>query len=138
MPAESPVGTMQLLAYAAHQASWDCPDAFPIGFIDDNIEAIPDANNIKCTSSSHGGLGKGQQCTELMSSNFHSQVLGENFVPVLVGIVILFFTVRENLRHTTMATLMTQLAGNTEAAYANFNSYGTSSLIDILDINFLT
>jgi hypothetical protein len=54
-------------------------------------------------------------------------------VGVLVGIVILFFTVRENLRHTTMATLMTQLAGNTEAAYANFNSYGTGSLVDILD-----
>ena len=72
---------------------WQCECEFVRKFrtfIDDNIEAIPDANNIKCTSSElGGGLGKGQQCTELMSSNFHNQVLGENLVPVLIGIVIL-------------------------------------------------
>jgi len=75
---------------------WQCECEFVRKFrvfIDDNIEAIPDANNIKCTSSQlGGGLGKGQQCTELMSSNYHSQVLGENFVPVLIGIVVLSLT----------------------------------------------
>ena len=58
-------------------------------------QAIPDANNIKCTSSrlGGGGLGKGQECTNgltnsgLSNSKFIAFVFGENTsVPVVVSL----------------------------------------------------
>ena len=72
----------QLSQLTLSSNQWQCECEFMRRFhlfVDTNKEAILDVNNINCTSSHlDRGLSKDQQCTELMPSNLHSQVLREN------------------------------------------------------------